>query len=100
MAKKRVPGQRARAKLMTIQKKWTLTVIFTALVIAAGVFFQWRYDRRKEDTVRQITEYYRQKYQHEPDAISLKRWVTLAQNRYGVARVERNYIDKGKDEPQ
>ena len=73
-----------------------LTFLLTFTVLLSGVIFQKSYNNKKIKTEQALRTYYEGRYGRPVDPADLRIWTTLAVCRYGIEKVECDYIDKGR----
>ncbi len=73
-----------------------LTILLSCAILLSGVIFQKRYDDKKIKTRQALQAYYEARTHRPVDPADLSIWTTLAVCRYGIEKVECEYIDQDR----
>ena len=80
--------------LIAFRRRVALSVVVTLFILVLGVSYQHYYSEESAEYREELVEAYRERNAKDPDEVSLKHWATLALGRYGIDRVEKDYILK------
>ena len=73
-----------------------LSAVVGALILALGLSYQYYYTEEWREYREELVESYHQFNKNEPSEVELRHWATLALGRYGLERVEKDFIRTAK----